>query len=599
MRGYREDISPPRLAPKTGARTWGTRLGYGISYTYNGAGRAISLKNSSDPFNYVTAATYAPFGGLATMTMGAKPITISNSFNNRLQPTTLSASTSAATIMSLSYDFHSSTHADNGNVFQIVNNRDNNRTQNFMYDSLNRIQQAYTSGTNWGETFSPLATAPGVAPSTPGIDAWGNLTNRSGVTGKTNYEQLNCPANNKNQLTTCSFGYDTAGNMTSNGSATYTYDAENRLIGAGGTSYIYDGDGRRVEKCTAGTTPGTCTTNPTGTLYWTGPGSDPLAETDLAGNILENYIFFNGQHIARRDASTKAVHYYFSDHLGTHSLITDANGTMPPQQESDYYPYGGEIPVTGSDSNHYKFTGKERDTENGLDNFGPRYNASSFGRFMTPDWSAKPQGVPYAVLGDPQSLNLYTYVGNSPLNRTDPTGHCESGGQKQGFWWCVGHALGINETTEEAAARIATERQWLINNVARNQGQIDYLRNASAATVNGIYQKWDRAIQSAQGPEVFYPTQAFRRDASGNLVLYRGGNFDNVSDYKLDANGNVRAGEGARGPSLFDDPAKIPPRFTEINPVTQEMLPPELVIKQIGKPGHFEIVPREPGMSPG
>lgn len=33
----------------------------------------------------------------------------------------------------------------------------------------------------------------------------------------------------------------------------------------------------------------------------------------------------------------------------------------------------------------YKFTGKERDSESGLDNFGARYDASSMGRFMTPD----------------------------------------------------------------------------------------------------------------------------------------------------------------------------------------------------------------------
>ena len=33
-------------------------------------------------------------------------------------------------------------------------------------------------------------------------------------------------------------------------------------------------------------------------------------------------------------------------------------------------------------------TGKERDSESGLDNFGARYDASSLGRFMTPDWSA-------------------------------------------------------------------------------------------------------------------------------------------------------------------------------------------------------------------
>jgi RHS repeat-associated protein len=35
--------------------------------------------------------------------------------------------------------------------------------------------------------------------------------------------------------------------------------------------------------------------------------------------------------------------------------------------------------------NHHKFTGKERDAESGLDNFGARYNASTMGRFMSPD----------------------------------------------------------------------------------------------------------------------------------------------------------------------------------------------------------------------
>ncbi|MGA8274002.1 MAG: RHS repeat-associated core domain-containing protein [Candidatus Sulfotelmatobacter sp.] len=60
------------------------------------------------------------------------------------------------------------------------------------------------------------------------------------------------------------------------------------------------------------------------------------------------------------------------------------------RHSSDYYPYGGEISITYGDLNRYKFTGKERDTESGLDNFGARFYGSNIGRFMTPDWAAKP-----------------------------------------------------------------------------------------------------------------------------------------------------------------------------------------------------------------
>jgi RHS repeat-associated protein len=77
-------------------------------------------------------------------------------------------------------------------------------------------------------------------------------------------------------------------------------------------------------------------------------------------------------------------------------------------------------------STAYRFTGKERDQESGNDYFGARYYASTMGRFLSPDWSARMEPVPYAKLDNPQSLNLYAYVGNNPLSRTDPDGHCDS-----------------------------------------------------------------------------------------------------------------------------------------------------------------------------
>ncbi len=211
-------------------------------------------------------------------------------------------------------------------------------------------------------TICYFATLRGRPAIFPRVDPWGNLTNIGPYMSKPAYEILNAaPANTKNQLN--GFCHDSAGNLLGPSApcpnTTYTYDAENRLTATAGYTYVYDGDGKRVKKC-----PNTNCTG--GTLYWTGTGSDPLSETGVGGTLTEEYIFFNGRRVARRDASGNAVHYYFADNLGSTSVVTDSVGTIPPQQESTYYPYGGEIVISGSDPNHYKFTGKERDTESGL-----------------------------------------------------------------------------------------------------------------------------------------------------------------------------------------------------------------------------------------
>lgn len=69
------------------------------------------------------------------------------------------------------------------------------------------------------------------------------------------------------------------------------------------------------------------------------------------------------------------------------------------------------------------FTGKERDGETGNDYFGARYYSSAMGRWLSPDWSAKEEPVPYSKLDNPQTLNLYQYVLNNPLSHSDDDGH--------------------------------------------------------------------------------------------------------------------------------------------------------------------------------
>ncbi len=257
-------------------------------------------------------------------------------------------------------------------------------------------------------------------------DAWGNLLGKTLLQTRPGLrrrkpERHRRRAQLDSRFRQLDYQYDAAGNMTFNATPptqTYTYDQENRLTGAAGYTYTYDGDGNRVRKSSGST----------GTLYWyMTPGI--VGESDLSGNLTDEYVFFDGERVARK--STNGVFYYFSDHLKTASVITDSAGNI--KSESDFYPWGGELQFVNNDSNHYKFTGKERDSETQLDYFGARYYSNGLGRWVSADWSPTPIPVPYADLADPQTLNLYGYVRGLPTTKSDIDGH--------GFWNKLGNAL--------------------------------------------------------------------------------------------------------------------------------------------------------------
>jgi RHS repeat-associated protein len=241
--------------------------------------------------------------------------------------------------------------------------------------------------------------------------------------------------NTSNQVASGLIGYDASGNVTSDSGTgnTYLYDGEGRLCAVksepvGGTytmiGYIYDADGARVAK--GSITSMSCNLNTNGfrTIndYILGPSGEQMTEMGVDANNSVVWQHTNawagGTLLATYDAV--GLHFYLNDPLGTRRVQTDYAGVL--EQTCSSLPFGDGESCAPTPTEHL-FTGKERDTESGNDYFGARYYASSMGRFLSPDWSAKVEPVPYAKLDNPQSLNLYAYVLNNPLTHVDPDGH--------------------------------------------------------------------------------------------------------------------------------------------------------------------------------
>jgi RHS repeat-associated protein len=229
------------------------------------------------------------------------------------------------------------------------------------------------------------------------------------------------------------YGYDASGDETQDSVNQYLYDGEGRvcaventLVGTK-TGYIYNAEGIRVAKGTL--TEFTCDLTQNHFQETSDEvldsGGEQAAEysVDASSNVTWQHsnVWVGSQLIATYD--TNGLHFYANDWQGTRRVQTDAAGVV--EQSCQSLPYGDKLVCTGDPSTptEHHFTGKESDVESGNDYFEARYYSHDMGRFLTPDWDAKPVTVPYASFGDPQTLNLYAYVENGPLNRVDATGH--------------------------------------------------------------------------------------------------------------------------------------------------------------------------------
>ena len=388
-------------------------------------------------------------------------------------------------------------------------------TWKYTYDNLNRLITAN----------APLSQPTGVVKSYGGLttgwsyDPWGNRTaeNQNVPTGTNPMPNAAIPTassatyNTSNQMITASQNggaalvYDAAGDVTYDGLNSYLYDAEGRICAAKNSvgslnGYVYDAAGIRVAK--GALTSFRCNFAATGgngfavnTSWALGQGGEHVAEFSVSGSTStwKHSNVYAGKLLGTYDA--KGLHFYLDDWLGTRRIQTSALGQLELTCQS--LPYGNGQPnstqpcyptalSTAEDPTEQHFTGKERDAESGDDYFEARYYNSAAGRFLSPDWSAKEEPVPYAKLDDPQTLNLYDYVRNNPMIRLDADGHSPDVTFKSKDLEKDFNDL-ANESPTFKAELGAAQADHRMNVIVEEPGAVPMTNNAPAdAHVNGL-----------------------------------------------------------------------------------------------------------------
>ena len=129
----------------------------------------------------------------------------------------------------------------------------------------------------------------------------------------------------------------------------------------------------------------------------------------LNGAFSEEYIYLGHRMIAEYAGGT--LYYHHGDHLSDR-MITDASGNKVGEQA--HYPFG-ETWYSNNTTTKFHLTSYERDPESGNDYARHRFHVNRLGRFSSAD--------PVDGCGrNPQGLNRFSYVGNDPIDRTDPSG---------------------------------------------------------------------------------------------------------------------------------------------------------------------------------
>jgi RHS repeat-associated protein len=386
-----------------------------FNYSYDAVGNLVAVNDSINGTNTgITGYSYDELNRVTKLTQGGAGVQtkrVDMAYNAVNQLTSLSRFSGVTSVVDTSYVYDNnqrliklahvkgaSTVAsydysyDNADkLARTISSVDG--TSNYSYDATNQLTGAsHTAQTNEAYAY----------------DANGNRTSGGTVTGVNN--QLLSDG-------TYSYQYDGEGNRTqrteiSTGKVTeYVWDYRNRLTGvlfkdAGGSvtktiDYIYDGNNQRIGKRIDGAV----------TERYVIDRNQIALVFDGAGTQTHRYLYGTQVDQVLADETGVSTNWMLGDNQGSIRDVVDGNGVVIDHVVYDSFGKVQSQSNSGYDL-RYGYTGREQDNETGLDYYRARYYDASNGRFISED----PLGF---GAGDG---NLTRYVGNSPVNGTDPSG---------------------------------------------------------------------------------------------------------------------------------------------------------------------------------
>ena len=355
----------------------------GRTYTYvnDGYGRPTRVRYGS--VDYLSNVVYHPNGKISTLNRGSGGL-----YQQHLNTRQLVSSIGGNWGTSLNYS-----HDAAGRITQI-DSPNNTYDRTLTYDGAGRLKSARGP---WGSgTYT--------------YDLLGNLKQKKlgsrTVTIEYNgVKQVNQVKDSAVGSTWRTYSHDARGNVTADGLHSFTYDHANQpvtIAGGDSGSFTYDGNLRRVKQVIDGKT-----------VYSIYDQSGALlTRDDVTSGQVTDHLSLGGQTLVRITNGTAS--YPLNDHMGSAYMVADQNGGVTAANTFNYTPFGESVGNDPGSSNSQGFTGHIED-ETGLTYMQARYYDPVIGRFLSAD-----------PIGYADGLNVYAYVGNDPLNKTDPTGMFEA-----------------------------------------------------------------------------------------------------------------------------------------------------------------------------